>query len=81
MRPEPGDHMIIYVKLEEGDVMQKGDEIIYNHPGAEWHAIPESWWGQKLSYKDNNTLSRQKIPVRRSLKLVGNDIGGYHLFE
>lgn len=53
-----------YRLLKEGEEFQVGDEMNYML-GTGWKPIPETWIGSKFSHKDNNTLSRQKIPVRR----------------
>ncbi len=52
-----------YILLSEGDVFEEGDEM-YSY-GTAWTPIPKQWIGMKLSYRDNNTLSRFMIPIRR----------------
>jgi hypothetical protein len=53
-----------YKKLVEGDTFQRGDEMQSPNTG-EWSAVPEQWYGMKVSWSDNNTFSRFGVKVRR----------------
>lgn len=48
--------------LKEGDTYKEGDLYLCINI---WKPIPPQWYGMKFSHKDDNTLSRQKIPVKR----------------
>lgn len=52
--------------LEEGENYQKGDEY-FDGMGV-WHEVPEDWLKLKFSHKQDNTMSRMKLPVRRKIQ-------------
>ena len=60
--------MVFYAKLEEGDELQEGDELLYSF-AKEWKPIPKTWVGNILTYKEENTLGRLQYPVRRSFTI------------
>jgi hypothetical protein len=53
----------LFRKLNEGESFIEGDEYFSDCSG--WNVIPVQWVGMVLSYNDNNTLSRMRLPIRR----------------
>jgi len=53
-----------YRLLKEGELFEKGDEFFSFNT---WRRIPKNWIGSELYYKENNTLSRNKIQIRRKI--------------